>query len=286
MISIPFSGSKRYSYKNVKAIVEQGDYDVVYEPFGGSCVLSVNLLNDGLVKRAIINDYDHFFDNYETYLDLKDKVVEEGYKAGFKGTSHDGKRGNYYFNKDGSITPIKSEILQGEDRKKLQEIISENVPKEYWRYFATGSNFTYSAVSTHPIIRLSDFCKFSRRLETQTQRKYLSLLNQCEIENLDWKDFFKKNHPDKNSIVILDPPYVDTAQEQYKGQFTEEDTIELINTVKAFGCDFIFFNHDMDKVKEWLGDLDYTTDYTGNISTSANRKRKDVMAYVKNTDTH
>lgn len=82
MISIPFSGTKRYSYKHIKRIVEENGYKTVLEPFGGSGVLSVNLFNDGLVESAIINDYDGFFDDYLEFLDVRDKLIEDCKNAG------------------------------------------------------------------------------------------------------------------------------------------------------------------------------------------------------------
>ena len=169
MISIPFSGSKRYSYKNVKEIAEQNNYTAVYEPFGGSCVLSVNLYNDKLVERAVANDYDRFFDLYPEYLNLKDKVVEEGYKRGLRRTTSNGlltKR----IDLNNNFEIIKSPVLNSKDRKILQDIISEYVPEKYWRYFSLGSNFMYSAVSSHEIIKLNDFALFNRYLKTDKQR--------------------------------------------------------------------------------------------------------------------
>lgn len=283
MISIPFSGSKRFSYKAVRKIAEAGGYDAVYEPFGGSCVLSVNLFNDGLVKKAVVNDYDHFFDLYPQYLDLKDLVVAEGYKRGLLRTTSDPKRGVIKFHPDGSIEVIKSKTLSDKDKAILREIISQNVPEEYWKYFVLGNNFTHSAASSTRKTVLSDFSLFNAYLKTDRQRKYLEALNRIKLEHLDWKDFMKKYQQeiDSNSLFILDPPYLGTYQHQYQGQFTETETKLLIQAVINLGCDFIFFNHDIDQVEEWLGDINYTIQLTGNTSTTANRKRKDVMAYIK-----
>ena len=146
MISIPFSGNKRYSYKYLKEIVKDNGYEYVYEPFGGSSVLSVNLYRDGLVKKAVSNDYDRFFDLYPEYLDLKDEVVKEGYAHGLKRTSRDSKRGSYIFNDDSTKTLIKSTVLNPKDKEILRNIISEKVPRKYWKYFALGDNFMHSSL--------------------------------------------------------------------------------------------------------------------------------------------
>lgn len=83
MISIPFSGSKRNRYKEVKQIVQDHGYKKIYEAFGGSAVLSVNLFREGIVERAVINDYDRLFDLYPAYLDIKDNLIKKCLEAGF-----------------------------------------------------------------------------------------------------------------------------------------------------------------------------------------------------------
>ena len=83
MISIPFSGSKRNRYKEVKQNVQDQGYKKVYEAFGGSAVLSVNLFREGIVERAVINDYDRLFDLYPDYLDIKDNLIKKCLEAGF-----------------------------------------------------------------------------------------------------------------------------------------------------------------------------------------------------------
>lgn len=281
MISIPFSGSKKYSYRNVRAIAEQNNYKTVYEPFGGSCLLSVNLLNDGLVDNAVVNDFDRFFDDYEDYLDLKDKVVAEGYKRGLKRTISS-KSKSYRIEDNGSRTLLKTRVLHGIDRKVLQAIIEELVPEYYWRYFSLGCNFVHSAVCSHKTIKLNDFSQFNAYLKTDKQREYLEALHRCRVENLDWKDFLAKFDITPDDLVILDPPYFENNQDQYKGQFTLDDTKELIKAVSDLGCDFIFFNNNVETVKELTDGLDVSIELTGVENNSANRKRKDVMAFIKN----
>lgn len=286
MISIPFIGSKRYSYKQVKEIAEKKKYKNVYEPFGGSCMLSVNLLNDGLVEDAYVNDYDHFFDNYEHYLDLKDQVVAEGYRRGLERTSHDSKRGKYVFQKDGSIKPVKSTILQGEKRQLIQDIFEELVPEEYYRYFTIGNNFCHSGTGLHKKIYLRDFCMFNAYLKTDKQREYLEKLNECEITNLDYRDFLLlyEYEIDKDALLIVDPPYVGTLQDHYKHTFTEEDTVELINTLNKLPCDYIFFNSDIEKIIEWLDGTEYEIKPTGNGRVSPTHHTVEYLIYVKKNE--
>ena len=283
MISIPFDGNKKRSYKRVKEIVTNNNYQSVYEPFGGSGVLSVNLFNDGLVSRAVVNDYDHFFDNYETYLDYKDIVVRECRKRGLRKTRHD-KDGYYYLDDNGNKVRLSQMTLNKEGRDILQSVIKENVPEKYWKYLALGTNFTWSLIRTHNHVKLSDFTLFASQLTTDKQREYLKVINKIKLDNLDWKDFINKYKNEieaTNSLLIIDPPYINTEQRQYKGSFSEEDTLDLIKTVKELKTDFIFFNHDLEKVKEWFSDTEFSIEQVGGIDNSFSDYRKDVLAFIK-----
>lgn len=285
MIGVPFSGSKRYSYKRVAQIVKDNGYESVFEPFGGSCILSVNLYRDGLVGRAVANDYDGYFDLYPEYLVLKEKVVEEGYRRGLKRTIRTGrpKRKTCVVEADESLTQVKSQTMCKEDREILQDIISEIVPEGFWRYFIFSGNFSHSSVSSHEKIKLKDFTIFGNDLTTKRGWEYYEALGEIELEHCDYKEFIDKHlyEIDKKSLLILDPPYVNTYQKQYKGSFTEEQTIELLDIIKSLGCDFIFFNHDEDLVRKWLEGMDYDLCLTGSGVQSANRDRLDVMAFVR-----
>lgn len=285
MISIPFSGTKKNSYKRIKEIVTANNYSAVYEPFGGSGVLSVNLFNDGLVNKAVVNDYDNFFDHYETYLDYKDLVVKECYERGLRKTRHD-KDGYYYFDNNGNKIRQTQMSLDKAGRDILQTVIRENVPEEYWRYLALGTNFTWSLIRTHDFVRLCDFNLFTSQLTTDKQRVYLKVINEIDLDSLDWKEFidkYKNEIEATNSLLILDPPYINTDQRHYKGAFSEADTLNLIETVKRLNTDFIFFNHDLQKVKEWFSDTKFSIEQVGGIDNSFSGYRKDVLVYVHKT---
>lgn len=277
MISIPFSGSKKISYKRVKELV--GDkYDTVLEPFGGSGVISVNLFNDGLVEKAVINDYDHFFDNYGTYLDYKDLVVKKCTELGLRKTKED-KNGYYYLDDNGNRIRVNQMTLPKNCRDILQSVIAENVPEEYWHYLARGGNFAWGVVLSHDRIHIKDFTLFAHQLETTNQRNYLKILNQTTLEHLDYRDFinkYKDEISNGNCILIIDPPYINTDQRYYEGQITEEETIELINTLNDLNCDYIFYNHNPNKIQEWFKNTDFKIEEISTI----NPQRKDLMIYV------
>ena len=253
--------------------------------------MGVNLFNDGIVKRAVLNDYDGLFNLYPEYLDYKDWIVEKCLERGMKQWSHKrhpvtDKETDYYIDDDGNTVWGKGRLSQ-EDSEFLQSLVLQ-IPKKYWTLLATGRNFTHSAVGAHREIRISDFAYFARYIWTDRQRAYLDAVNQCELASLDYRDFLKTYQKEftSKSILIADPPYCSAYQGQYKDQFTETQTIELLKSLVDRKVDFIFFNHDMKQVKSWFKTLGITPEileYTGNAQNSANHKRLDVMAYVRST---
>ena len=283
MISIPFVGGKRTSYKYVKPIVQKFKYKSVYEPFGGSGVLSVNLYKDGLVDKAVVNDYDCFFNNYEQYLDYKDWIVEECSKQGFHMTKTDSI--SHYYIENGEKIRLKTRLLSYEKREIIQSYVKQ-IPKKYWRYLALGNNFCFSAIPSRPKVVLSDFCYFHSPLDTTKQREYLAWYRKIESLSLDYKDFIELNKEnfDENSLLIIDPPYLNSWQFGYKGEFDLEKTKELIEILKDLKIDFIFFNDNFDLIHELLSGLNIVYENGVDVQSKKyafRRKRKDCFALVQ-----
>ena len=60
-------------------------------------------------------------------------------------------------------------------------------------------------------------------------KNVLNKFSHTKIDNLDFEDFFKKNIPQENDFVFLDPPY-DTEFSKYaQNEFTQEDQLRLAN---------------------------------------------------------
>lgn len=262
MISIPFSGSKRNRYKEVRKIVEDNGYTKVYEPFGGSAVLSVNLFREGLVDKAIINDYDHLFDLYPAYLDIKDNLIRKCLDKGFT-------KGNKRINEEQRCF-LQSEIM--------------NCDKRYWHLLS--SNFVFSGRRTAEA-RLSDFVYFMNDITTDKQREYLKTVSQVERDSLDYKDFIKKHYKDfdDTTLLIVDPPYMNSEQKAYNNQtfFRLAETLKLLTMLKDMGIDFIFFNmveRDVIEVLKLFGFKNFEV-RTRRVSQSATSIREDCMVYVR-----
>lgn len=287
MISIPFRGAKIYSYnKQIKPIAIEGAYDTVLEPFGGSAVLSVNLKRDGVVKTAVINDFDRLWDIYPEFLDIKDWLVRECKAKGLKKCTQTSK-GNYLYSEDGAKTPVISCLLSDTDKEILRDLVSK-IDKKWWPLLTLGNCFTYDAVSSQNEIKLKNFKYFRNRLGTEKAREYLKAVKECEIMSLDWREFLDVNSNlfGEKTLIVLDPPYTNADPGIYKNQkpYTLDDLRELVATVKDTECDFILFNYGMDDIREILFEFGLKPDrleYTGLRGETVSRRSQDVMAYVR-----
>ena len=263
MISIPFLGSKRNYIKQVEEIIKANGYTKIFEPFGGSSVLSVNAFNDGLIEKAFINDFDHLFDIYPEYLDIKDKLISD-------------------LNDKGIYKDLKKKKLSVENQEILQNLISQ-IDKKFWPLLA--NNFVFSGRAAGEI-KLKDFVYFLNETGSDKQRYYLSIINQLERSTLDYKDFYKKyqNEFDSHSLIIIDPPYLNSAQKHYKNSefFGLADTLELLEATKETGADFLFFNmveRDTRKLLEVFG-FDVVDFQVKRKSLNYGAFREDILAYV------
>lgn len=263
MISIPFLGSKRNYIKQVEEVIKSNGYTKIFEPFGGSCVLSVNAFNDGLIEKAYINDYDHLFDIYPEYLDIKDRLVSELYEKGI-------------------FKDVKKKKLPVDHQEILQNLVSQ-IDKKYWSLLA--NNFVFSGRAAGEI-NLKDFVYFFNEIGTEKQRYYLSIINQLERSSLDYKDFYKKyqNEFDSRSLIIIDPPYLNSVQKHYKNSefFGLADTLELLEATKETGTDFLFFNmveRDTRKLLEVFG-FNIVDFHIKRKALNYGSSREDILAYV------
>ena len=262
VIKIGFSGNKANRVKEIAEIVKKGKYKRVVEVFGGSCVISNNLLKEKIVEEAIANDYDHYFDHFEDNINFKKGIVEKLLKLGFE------KSKNKPLNLEQQ--KIVHEMIRGKEQNSL-------------KYLA--KNFVFSSKRASTNIKIEDFVYFMNDLTTEKDIEYIEHLKNVKLDNLDYKEFIEKyiKAEDKETIVIIDPPYLNSAQKQYNDEFFGlEKTIKLLNTLEKKKNDFIFFNQVKEDSKELLKLYGFEFDYSAKITTIAcGAKREDFMAHIK-----
>jgi site-specific DNA-adenine methylase len=263
LLKISFSGSKVNRIREIEEKIKDKNYKRVVEVFGGSCSISNNLKRDNIVQEAVANDYDHYFNNFENNLSYKEKLVNQLIELGF----------------------VKSKnALPKTQQEKLQNLvikIQDN--KGLLRYLS--KNFVFSARRNAGDIKVSDFCYFTNELSIKQDYDFYINLKNIHLDSLDYKDFIQKHikHNDRNTLVILDPPYLNSSQKQYNNDtfFGLCETIRLLNTMKNLKNNFIFFNMVEKDSIELLNLFGFAYTYTTKrVSIFSNNHREDFMAYV------
>lgn len=69
----------------------------------------------------------------------------------------------------------------------------------------------------------------SKKIDYLKTEKLIEHLNKTTIDNLDFEDFFKKNKPQKDDFIFLDPPYDSEFSTYAQNEFTRNDQSRLAN---------------------------------------------------------
>lgn len=225
VLSIRFVGNKKLWYKAIEKVVVENGYKKVAEPFGGSGVLSVNLKNNDIVEKAIVNDKANFLHRLEYFLDEEEKVYNQVFEI----------LGQTFGNKK----------LEKEQIEKIKPVFS-NKPDEILTYIAEIYVFSAS--------RFGDKIKpeyFKRRPLFEKYHQFLEALQKVELRKLDYKEFIEECENDE--LLIVDPPYVHSYQNTY-GEYTFSfaEYLKLIQILMAKKNDFILFGVEEQGLPEMM----------------------------------
>jgi site-specific DNA-adenine methylase len=83
--------------------------------------------------------------------------------------------------------------------------------------------------------------------------KYSEYYKRLQLENLDYKDLFKK-YDDKNVFFYCDPPYRNYESFYTNHNFTDESHIELCSNLKNLKSSWILSYYEFPEMKEWYKD--------------------------------
>jgi site-specific DNA-adenine methylase len=83
--------------------------------------------------------------------------------------------------------------------------------------------------------------------------KYSEYYKRLQLENLDYKDLFKK-YDDKNVFFYCDPPYRNYESFYTNHNFTDESHIELCSNLKNLKSSWILSYYEFTEMKEWYKD--------------------------------
>lgn len=248
---MPFLGQKRFFLKDFRNVLKQNITDsgegwTIVDVFGGSGLLAHNAKRLFPQARVIFNDFDHYaerlkhIDKTNHLLDgVRDMVsgiergkrlpddVADNIRVKFK--EHDG-----FFD----IRTIEMNVLfSGNSVKSKDELTASRGEK--------GHKTFYNRIA------MGDY-------------EVDGYLDGLEITHRDYLDLLKEFAGQEKTLLILDPPYINTDQSRYK-MYEPFGLGAFLRLMKAIKPPFIFFSSEKSEFADYVevlketGDCDYNT---------------------------
>ena len=208
-VFIPFSGSKSKHYTKIKDIIinlinknELSEFKIIYDIFGGSGALSLMFHEFYPNAKIIYNDYDEIIETKKN-----ENVIDKSIN-----------RFNIY-RREITNDFEKANIKQDE---KLPSKLVEYYKNKYKKWIDNDWYFMYlfnSSISFNgrsADVKIND--SWNKVRKTDIEPKHY-LYEPFKITHLNYVEIFNKltkTKPDKKTLLLLDPPYLNTDWTFYK----------------------------------------------------------------------
>ena len=262
---LPFQGQKRNFIKHFRELIKDEfrahRNGIFIDAFGGSGLLSHNIKQIYPNARVIYNDYDNYSERLANI-----EATNEIFQA---------------------IEPItkkykKGEKISGEDREKIIKIIDEYIKRGYFIDWLTlSSRFLFPGKYAHNEDELKKEKTFFLNTPKMSLYQANGYLKGVEIVRKDAIELIKE-FGNKDVVLVLDPPYLQTDKAGYKCFWGLRDFLKLIRLVRE---PFIFFSSENSDILPYIDDRIECGDkvfkgYSLKQAKLANRQAKtDYMIY-------
>lgn len=262
---LPFQGQKRNFIKHFRELIKDEfrahRNGIFIDAFGGSGLLSHNIKQIYPNARVIYNDYDNYSERLANI-----EATNEIFQA---------------------IEPItkkykKGEKISGEDREKIIKIIDEYIKRGYFIDWLTlSSRFLFPGKYAHNEDELKKEKTFFLNTPKMSLYQANGYLKGVEIVRKDAIELIKE-FGNKDVVLVLDPPYLQTDKAGHKCFWGLRDFLKLIRLVRE---PFIFFSSENSDILPYIDDRVECGDkvfkgYSLKQAKLANRQAKtDYMIY-------
>ena len=246
---IRYNGNKLYEYKDFKHCLDLNDKKNIIECFSGSGATAFNIwLEYGDKFNYYLNDKDKQILDYFEYIKQND-LQEIIKKLNIEKRKYD--------------TPEKFKELYDEwdnDNDVFKHIIISKISNFYMKMFNIRNNRKNQQYQT-----TSKANKY--------QIKFQEFLNSpnLHITNDDWKVCYDKFKDDENSLIIFDPPYINTDNTFYNKDCRSFSVYDELDYIKNNKSKSYFILQDIPKTeelfKEWNMLIRYNKVYNVNGKT-------------------
>ena len=192
-------------------------HKIYIEPFFGAGGM---FFNKPKAKYNIVNDLDSdVFNLFMVVMNQKDELEKAFYQM-----------------------PIHSDLLNYWKKHEETDPIKKALR------FLFLSNFTY--LGKQDCLAITGYNN-SKNILLSLIDKTNELINDVQFINYDFKEVFNKisfddrgNGGKPSSFIYADPPYLSTTDKYEQGGFTEQDSIDLFNTLQNTGCKWAMSEFD------------------------------------------
>ena len=210
--------------------------------FGGSGLLSQNIVDTIPCKKVIYNDFDYFIDRIK-HLDetiklgkiLKDKLMLKGW--------------------DGQTEATRN--MQMAEKDWILPLLREWEEKHGYLDMVTISSFLCFGGKSYDW-RMMEECVFYFNFPKEIKYNADGYLQnpKIEITHDDYRDLLKRvyafdDNEKEKYVIVADPPYLNSLTKSYRGNFKKNDFTELLGNMRK---PFIFFSTAKSGFLELLDD--------------------------------
>ncbi len=235
-----YPGAKSKLFDYVKKLLQQENLVgcTFYEPFAGSCALSLRLLEDGIIDRAIVNEKDpliyYFWQSVFFSTDELINLIQE--------------------------TPINLDTWEELSAyRKTENLFGKTtVEKGFAGLFLNRTNFS-GILNANPLggkQQSSQYkidCRFNKAAIIKSIEELSKYANSIEIYNEDALSFMQNclRYRRRNSFfVYIDPPYYKAGPELYRYYYKKQDHEVLAKYLKNKTFAWLLSYDDVPEIRD------------------------------------
>ena len=193
-----YKGNKRNECPFIMDALNFSRKNNIVEPFAGSCAMSF------FIWKRYQNCFNYYINDidaklYEIYILLKTTSIEEI---------------------EENINRVRNELLSNENRPQFHKSIFKN-NRDIYDYIFVNKYCMYGM--SHLCLINTEFSKNEKRLQkpfkiSPLQKEFIKFLKSPNvfITNDDFKTLYEEHKNNSKSIILLDPPYVNTHSSFYQ----------------------------------------------------------------------
>lgn len=235
-----YPGAKSKLVPYIKKLIEVQDLYgcTLYEPYAGSAAVSITLLEDDTISKAVINELDPLiYCFWVSVMQHPDELINKIEETTISIDTWN----NYSLYRDNAYLADKSTVEIG-----------------FAGLFLNRTNFS-GILNANPLGGLEQRsqykinCRFNKERIIKSIRNLSTLSSRIELYNMDAIDFLRrktKYRRNRNTFVYIDPPYYEKGPSLYRYFYEEEMHRNLANFIKTKSYPWLISYDDVPAIEQ------------------------------------